>query len=209
METALMPETASAGESTFAPLCLKMAPAVPMSQDQFFDFCQQNRKLRIERTAQGELLIMPPAGGESSQQNLAIGAQLYVWSKRDGTGEAFDSSVGYILPNGANRSPDASWVAKRRLANVSPAQRKKFLPLCPDFAVEILSPSDDLRKTEEKMEEYLANGMQLGWLINPRVLRVHIYRRQQSMQIVETPASLAGDPELPGFVLDMLAVWAP
>jgi len=186
-----------------------MAPAVPMTQDQFFDFCQQNRKLRIERTAQGELLIMPPAGGESSQQNLAIGAQLYLWSKRDGTGEAFDSSVGYILPNGANRSPDASWVDKRRLANVSPAQRKKFLPLCPNFAVEILSPSDDLRKTEEKMEEYLANGMQLGWLINPRTRQVHVYRIRQSVQIIASPPLVAGDPELPGLVVDLLVVWEP
>jgi Uma2 family endonuclease len=207
--TLFMPETGPRGDPALATYCLKLLPAVPMTQDQFFDFCQQNRKIRFERTAEGELIIMPPSGGESSHQNLAIAAPLYLWAKRDGTGEAFDSSAGFDLPNGATRSPDASWVLKSRLAGLTSEQRKKFLPLAPDFAAEVLSPTDNLRLTKEKMEEYLANGTRLGWLLNPRTRQVHVYRPGQLVQVVDGADSLAGDPELPGFVVDLLAVWKP
>jgi len=196
-------------EMPFSSFQLQMLPAVPMTQEQFFDFCQQNRKIRMERTAQGELLIMPPSGGETGAQNLSVSAQLYVWSRRDGTGKGFDSSTGFILPNGANRSADASWVSLARLAALSPEQLKKFLPFCPDFVVEILSPTDSLRKTIEKMAEYMANGACLGWLINPRNHQVHVYRPQQPAQLIESPKTLSGDPELPGFVLDLEPVWRP
>jgi Uma2 family endonuclease len=196
-------------EAPHAAVRLQMLPAVPMTQQQFFDFCQQNRKQRIERTAQGELIIMPPSGGESGARNLSVGAQLYVWARHDGRGKAFDSSTGFILPNGANRSPDASWVLLTRLAELTPEQLKRFLPLCPDFLVEILSPTDSLRQTIEKMEEYIANGAQLGWLIDARQQQVHIYRPQQPAQILDKPLTLSGDPELSGFVLDLGPVWQP
>jgi len=193
----------------FDSIRLKMLPAVPMTQDQFFDFCQQNRKIRMERTADGELIVMAPSGGDSSAQNLAVGAQLFNWSRRDGTGRSFDSSGGFILPNGANRSPDASWVLLTRLAAVSPEQMKKFVPLCPDFVVELLSPTDSLRQTMEKMEEYITNGARLGWLINPRRNQVHVYRPGQPVEILDNLTTLAGDPELRGFVLDLEPVWRP
>jgi Uma2 family endonuclease len=193
----------------FPAIRLQLLPALPMTQDQFFDFCQQNRKIRFERTAKGELIIMPPSGGESGAQNASITAQLYLWARRDGTGKAFDSSVGYDLPNGATRSPDSSWVSLQRLAGISPEQMKRFLPLCPDFAVELLSPTDSLRATEEKMEEYLANGAVLCWLINPRKRQVSIYRPQRPVQILGNPTTAAGDPELRGFVLELEPVWQP
>lgn len=196
-------------EPYFSSLRLKMAPAVPMTQEQFFDFCQQNRRIRFERTAKGELIVMPPAGGESSAQNLSVAAQLYFWTRQDGTGKAFDSSGGFILPNGANRSPDASWVLLSRLIGFSKEQLRKFLPLCPDFVVEVLSPSDSLQQTLEKMEEYMNNGAKLGWLINPRQNQVCVYRPGQQVQILENPTSLAGDPELASFVLDLEPVWRP
>jgi Uma2 family endonuclease len=196
-------------EAPFSSFRLQMLPAVPMTQDQFFEFCQQNRKIRMERTAQGELIIMPPSGGESGAQNLSVGAQLFFWAKGRGTGKAFDSSTGFILPSGANRSPDASWVSTPQLAQISQEQMKKFLPVCPDFLVEVLSPSDSVGLTLEKMEEYIANGAKLGWFINPRNRQVRVYRPGQEVQVLEFPATLAGDPELPGFVLDLESVWQP
>jgi Uma2 family endonuclease len=196
-------------DAPFPGIHLKMLPAVPMTQDQFFDFCQQNRKMRMERTAAGELIVMAPSGGESSAQNLGVAAQLFNWSRRDGTGKAFESNTGFILPNGANRSPDASWVLLTRLAAVTPEQMKKFPPLCPDFVVEVLSPSDSLRQTMEKMEEYIENGARLGWLINPRRNQVHVYRPGRAVEILDNPATVAGDPELTGFVLDLDPVWRP
>jgi Uma2 family endonuclease len=191
----------------FTSIRLKMLPAVSMTQDQFFDFCQQNRKMRIERTKEGELVIMAPSGGEAGKHNSEVGGQLYVWAKRDGTGQYFESSTGFTLSNGSIRAPDASWVLLTRLAMLTPEQWEKFLPICPDFVVEVLSPSDSLRQTMEKMEEYIENGARLGWLINPRRKQVHVYRPGQPVDIRDNPATVSGDPELPGFVLDLEPVW--
>jgi Uma2 family endonuclease len=196
-------------EAPFSSFRLKMEPAVSLTQDQFFELCQQNSELRLERTALGELIVMPPASGGSSARNLSVSAQLYIWSEQHGTGMAFDSSAGFILPNGATRSPDASWVSQEQMALISDEQMDKFLPRCPDFVIEILSPTDSLRQTAEKMEEYIANGAKLGWLIDPRNKNVHIYRPGQEVQILEGPISLSGDPELPGFELNLEAVWQP
>jgi Uma2 family endonuclease len=208
MESTYIPIIGPSGETTFATFGLQMS-AVPMTHDQFFDFCQQNRQVRLERTAEGELIIMPPAAGESVQQDLALGAQLYYWAKRDGAGEPFGATAGFVLPNGATRSPDASWVLKSRLAGLTAEQRKKFLPLSPDFVAEVLSPTDSLPQTKAKMEEYIANGSRLGWFLNPRTRQVHIFRPGQAVQTIDAAASLAGDPELPGFVLDLASVWEP
>jgi Uma2 family endonuclease len=200
-------DVAREAESAYA-FRLRLLPAVSMTQDQFFEFCQQNRKVRMERTAQGELIIIPPAGGESSAQNVAVASQLFYWANfTSKIGKVFDSSAGFILPNGANRSPDAAWVSDEQMAGISTEQFKKFLPVCPDFVVEVLSPSDVLRLALEKMEEYMANGARLGWLINPRNKTVRVYRPGQEVQVLDNPATLAGDPELPGFVLDLRLVW--
>ncbi len=180
-----------------------------MTQDQFFEFCQQNPDKRLERTAEGELIIMAPSGGGTGKRNLSIGAQLYYWADSDGTGEAFDSSTGFILPNGANRSPDASWILKTRLAALTPDEKEKFIPLCPDFLVELMSPSDSLPKSQAKMDEYAENGTRLGLLIDRKKKQVHVYRPGQSVQVLDNPQTISGDPELPGFVLDLDPVWRP
>ncbi len=188
---------------------IQLLPVVAMTQEKFFDFCQQNRYLRFERNAKGELIVIPPAGGESSAQNLSVASQLYAWFRRVDIGKAFDSSGGFILANGANRSPDASWISPEQLATISPEQMKKFPPVCPFFLVELLSPSDSLMNTLEKMEEYIANGTKLGWLIIPEKKQVHVYRPSQPVQVLDNPQTISGDPELPGFVLDLEPVWRP
>jgi len=188
-------------------LHLQLLPALPITQDQFFELCRQNPELRLERTAQGELVIMPPSGGGTGKRNLSLGAQLYNWAERDGTGDAFDSSTGFVLPNGATRSPDASWILKSRLAILTAQQREKFIPLCPDFLAELMSPTDSLTETQDKMKEYRENGARLGWLIDPSSKQVHIYRPSQPVQVLDNPQAISGDPELPGFLLDLEPVW--
>ena len=186
---------------------IQMLPAVSMTHDQFFAFCQQNRKLRFERTAKGELIVMPPAGGGSSAQNSSLNAQLYNWAWKTKSGMVFDSSGGFVLPNGATRSPDTSWLSPEQLSLITPEQMKKFLPVCPFFVVELISPSDSVKATTEKMEEYLANGCRLGWMIHPARKQVHVYRPGQPVQVLDNTATISGDPELPGFVLDLEPVW--
>jgi Uma2 family endonuclease len=209
MSTATLPSVDSDMLQFWVNNPIQLLPVVAMTQDQFFDFCQQNRKLRFERNAKGELIVMPPAGGESSAQNLSVASQLYVWYRRAGIGKAYDSSGGFILPNGANRSPDASWISPDQLASLTPDQMKKFLPVCPFFAIEVMSPSDSLKKTMEKMEEYIANGTKLGWLIHPDKKQVYVYRPSQAVEVLDNPQTVSGDPELPGFVLDLETVWRP
>jgi Uma2 family endonuclease len=196
-------------ETPFRSLRLKMLPAVSITHEQFFDLCQQNDDLRLERTAQGELIIMTPAGGGTSARNSSVNAQLYYWCEGYGSGMVFDSNGGFTLPNGATCAPDAAWVSGEQMALITDEQLEHFLPLCPDFVIEILSPTESVRRTLQKMEEYIANGAKLGWLINPRNEQVHVYRSGQDVQILENPSSLAGDPELPGFTLNLEPVWRP
>lgn len=176
---------------------------IELTDEQFFLLCQHNRDLRFERTATGEILIMPPTGGETSNRNADLTFQLQAWSRQNNLGLAFDSNGGFILPNGATRAPDASWVKRDRWEALTPEQRKKFLPLCPDFVVELRSPSDSLKETQEKMQEYINNGARLGWLIDPQTLDVEIYRPNSNVEILENPATLSGEDVLPGFVLDL------
>ena len=189
------------------PVILRLSPVINLTGDQFFEFCQINRDLRIERTAEGEIEIMPPTGGTTSERNSETGMQLRLWAKRDGTGAVFDSSGGFNLPNGATRSPDAAWVLRSRLAALTSAQREKFIPLCPDFVIEIRSPSDSFTALQAKMQEYIDNGARLGWLIDPLQRRVYIYRPQSLPEILDNPAMLSGDPVLPGFTLDLSEIW--
>jgi Uma2 family endonuclease len=209
MSTATMPSADADILQYWVNNPIQLLPVVAMTQDQFFDFCQQNRKMRFERNAKGELIVMPPAGCESSMQNLSVASQLYTWARRVGQGKVTDSSGGFILPNGANYAPDAAWITPEQLASLTPEQMKKFLPVCPYFLVELMSPSDSLKKTMEKMEEYLANGTKLGWLIHPDKQQVYVYRPGQAVQVLDNPQTISGDPELPGFVLDLEPVWRP
>jgi Uma2 family endonuclease len=187
------------------PLRVRMADS--LSDDELFDLCQANRGLRIERTAEGELIIMPPTGGETGRQNAEIVRLLGNWSATEGTGVVFDSSTGFLLPNGAERSPDAAWVRRARWEALTPAQRGKFPPLCPDFVIELRSPSDDLAEQQAKMEEYRACGAALGWLIDPTTRRAFVYRPDAQVEALDDPTELAADPILPGFVLPLASVW--
>lgn len=193
----------------YRPVVLQTAPALEMDEEQFFEFCQLNKDLRIERTAEGNLEIMPPTGGETGNRNFRIALQLGVWTESDGTGVAFDSSTGFLLPNGATRSPDAAWVRRERLADLTAEQKPKFLPLCPDFVVELHSPTDSLPLLQDKMREYIANDARLGWLTDPTERRVYVYRPDAEVEQLEEASSLSGDPELPGFMLDLRKIWEP
>ncbi|NEQ63619.1 MAG: Uma2 family endonuclease [Moorea sp. SIO4A1] len=179
-----------------------------VTQAQFESIAAANRDLRLERTAQGELIVNPPTGGESGKRNLSISTQLGNWFEaHEELGEAFDSSTGFKLPNGADRSPDASWVIRESWESLTPQQRKGFVPLCPDFVVELRSESDSLPKLQAKMREYMDNGARLGWLINPQKMQVEIYRPGQEVEVLENPKQLSGEDILPGFVLNLKRVW--
>ncbi|MEH2070293.1 MAG: Uma2 family endonuclease [Nostoc sp.] len=188
-------------------LTINLKPVLELTDEQFFNLCQANRDLRFERTATGELIIMPPTGGETGNRNGRLNQQLFNWSDQDGTGIAFDSSTGFKLPNGADRSPDASWLRLERWNALTGEQQTKFIPLCPDFVVELLSPSDSLKVAQEKMREYIDNGVRLGWLINRKSQQVEIYRQGQEVEVLESPVTLSGEDVLQGFILNIEAIW--
>jgi len=190
-----------------APLVLQMSPVIEMTDDQFFEFCQLNRDLRIERTPKGELIIMSPAGSETGNRNFDLIVQLGIWTRQDGTGIGFDSSTGFTLPNGGTRSPDAAWIKLERWNAIPPEQQVKFAPICPDFVVELRSPSDNLQPLKDKLQEYIDNGTSLGLLIDRKNRKVYIYRPQQEVECLDNPSTLSGDPLLPGFVLDLSKIW--
>ena len=192
-----------------AALELHMAPAIDMTREQFFQFCQLNRDVRIERNAEGSIAVMTPAGGETGARGLLLAAAFYRWAEEDGTGVAFDSSTGFELPNRAVRAPDAAWVLRSRLARLSPEDKERFLPLCPDFVIELLSPSDSRAAAQRKMEEYRANGARLGWLIDPARQQVAVYRADGSLEQRTEPDVVTGETVLPGFSLDLAAIWKP
>ena len=181
--------------------------SLQMTDEQFFQLCQDNRDLRFERNSNGDILIMPPTGGETSNRNIEISYQVQAWSRQSKLGIAFDSSAGFTLPNKADRSPDASWIPLEKWNNLTPQQRQKFLPLCPDFVIELRSPSDSLKTLQNKMKEYLENGIKLGWLINPKAKQVEIYRQGKEVEILDNPTTLSGEDILPNFVLDLESIW--
>ncbi|MEZ5326698.1 MAG: Uma2 family endonuclease [Verrucomicrobiales bacterium] len=179
-----------------------------MDDHAFYDWCQENDGLHIERSALGEIEIVAPSGWETGSRNNQIARQLGNWATQDGRGFACDSSTGYILPNRAERSPDASWILKERVETVPKDQREKFLPLCPDFVIELLSPSDSMARHQSKMEEFIANGASLGWLIDPFQKQVHIYRPGADPEILERPATVCGEGLMAGFTLDLELIFA-
>jgi Uma2 family endonuclease len=176
--------------------------SVCLTDDQFFRLCSDNRDFRIEMTATGELIIMSPTNMETGRKNAAITARLFNWTRQDGSGECFDSSSEFSLPNGAKRSADASWILKSRWNRLSEEEKNKFSPICPDFVIELRSPSDRLPDAEAKMEEYIANGARLGWLLDPIENRAVIYRSGHAPERVDDPTIISGDPVLPGFRFD-------
>lgn len=187
---------------------LNLDPIIQLSHEQFYQLCRENPDLRLERNARGELIIMPPTGGETGKRNASINAQLWLWNERTRLGEIFDSSTGFALPNGADRSPDAAWVEQSRWDSLTPEQKEKFIPLCPDFAIELMSPTDSLKTTQGKMREYLENGCRLGWLINRKRREVEIYRPGEEVKVLSSPQALSGEDVLPGFTLNLERIWA-
>ncbi len=199
--------TALLVQATSAPLKIDLPWILPMTEDQFYEFCLANRDLRIERTATGEVIVMPPAFSDTGNRNFNIAVQLGSWAERDGTGLGFDSSAGFTLPNGATRSPDAAWMKLERWNTLTAKQKASFAPICPDFVIELRSVSDTISSLQKKMEEYLANGTLLGWLIDRQNQKVHIYRPNQETVILNSPETVSGDPELFGFELVMAKIW--
>jgi Uma2 family endonuclease len=178
-----------------------------MTSDEFWDFCVQNRKLHAELTKDGDVIIMPPTGFETSDKNSEINFQLKLWAKTDKGGKVTDSNGGFILENGAVYAPDASWTDKKRLEIFSAEELKKFLPLCPDFVIELRSESDNLKELKNKMAEYIENGARLGWMINPKDKQVHIYRANGEIEVLENPDKVSGEDVLVGFELDLTEIW--
>lgn len=178
-----------------------------LTHEQFVQLAIANRDLQLERTATGELILMPPTGGETGNRNLDMEGQLWLWNRQTRLGKAFNSSTGFHLPNGADRSPDAAWVRQDRWDALSPEERKSFVPLCPDFVLELRSESDNIKPLRTKMREYMENGARLGWLIDRKNTKVEIYRQGQDVEVLDNPVTLSGEDVLLGFVLDLTEVW--
>jgi len=188
-------------------ITLNLNSIIKLTSEQFYQLCEENPDLKLERNANGELILMPPTEGETGKSNSTANAQIWTWNEQTELGEVFDSSTGFSLPNKADRSPDVSWVEKSRWSALTPEQREKFIPLCPDFVIELVSPSDSLKKSQEKMQEYMENGCGLGWLINRKKREVEIYRPGQDVEVLQSPLTLSGENVLPGFVLNLQKIW--
>jgi Uma2 family endonuclease len=187
---------------------LNLDSVIELTDDQFYKLCRNNPDLKFERNAHGELIVMPPTGGETGRRNTNLIIDVGNWNRRTQLGQVFDSSTCFKLPNGADRSPDVSWIRQDRWDALTLEQKEKFPPICPDFAIELMSPSDTLKTVQAKMQEYVDNGLQLGWLLNRKDRQVEIYRSDQTVESLRSPMSLSGETILPGFVLDLGFIWA-
>ncbi|MDQ6700542.1 MAG: Uma2 family endonuclease [Acidobacteriota bacterium] len=186
---------------------IRIQPERRMTDDEYYNFCCANSDLRIERTAEGEIVIMPPTGGETGYRNSDLTGQLRDWARRDGRGRAFDSNTEFFLPNGAARAPDASWVLRSRLEAFTKQQKRKFLPLCPDFVVELTSPSDRLSQVRAKMREWIDNGAQLGWLLDADKRTAYIFKPGQDPVRIVNASELIGEDPVAGFRLELHDIW--
>lgn len=198
---------AAAPEITTSSIVLQLSPVISLDEDKLFDFCQQNSHLRIERIPTGQIILMSPAGSETGNRNAKLMQQLANWTDQDGTGIEFDSSAGFVLPNGAIRSPDASWIELTKWNSLSDAQKSKFAPICPDFVVELRSPSDDLKTLQAKMQEYIDNDAALGWLIDREARQVYIYRPDCDVECLTNRQTVKADSVVKGFSLDLTKIW--
>ena len=178
-----------------------------VTHEQFIELALANRNLQLERTATGELIVMPPTGSDTGKRNFDIAGQLWLWNRQNKLGVAFDSSTGFYLPNGSDRSPDVAWIRQDRWDALSTEQQETFAPICPDFVLELRSKNDSIEKLRAKMREYIDNGARLAWLIDQKNKQVEIYRPNQDVEVLNNPVSLSGDDVLPGFVLDLTEVW--
>jgi Uma2 family endonuclease len=190
------------------PLVLHFQPIMKkLSDDEFYEFCRANNEWRIERTAAGDIIILPPTGGKTGIRNFKLITQFGIWVEADKTGKGFDSPTIFALPNGSQRSPDIAWVRNQRWQTLTEEQQKKFQPLCPDFVGELRSRTDALKTLQAKMQEYIDNGAQLGWLLDPVERQVHVYRPGIAVEILDNPHSVSGEPLLCGFTLEVQLLW--
>jgi Uma2 family endonuclease len=188
-------------------IALDLSPILTLTREEFRLICAANPDLKLERSPTGELIVMSPTGGETGNRNSYLNGELYLWNRESKVGQIFDSSTGFSLPNGGDRSPDLSWIPQIKWDQLTPEERRGFLPLCPDFVVELLSPSDSWGQGQKKMEEYQQNGCRLGWLIDPKQQQVAIYRSSQPTEILIAPEILSGEDVLIGFELDVRFLW--
>jgi Uma2 family endonuclease len=186
---------------------LNLDNIIKLTDNQFYQLCRQNPDVKFERNAKGELIIMSPTGGETGKRNAKLTTRFTLWSEQTNLGEVFDSSTCFKLPNGADRSPDVAWIKKERWDALTLEEQEKFPPIAPDFVLELMSPTDTLKETQSKMQEYMGNGVRLGWLINRKNRTVEIYRQGKQVEVLESPTHLSGEDVLPGFVLDLQIVW--
>ncbi|NEP47036.1 MAG: Uma2 family endonuclease [Okeania sp. SIO2H7] len=186
---------------------LNLKPIFQMTDDQFYRFCRSHPDTKFERNANGQIIITPPSGGEIGIINAEISTDFVLWNRQTKLGILFDSSTCFKLPNNAVRSPDVSWVKKERWEALTPEERIKFPPLAPDFVLELMSPTDTLKETQAKMQEYLENEVKLGWLIEPKTRRVEIYRQGKDVEVLTSPSSLSGENILPGFIFNPSQYW--
>ena len=206
--TKLLDEPKSAERmSQGATVILDLRPVIDLTDEQFYDLCRANHELRFERTAEGEILIMPPTGARTGQRNFKLTTLFGIWVAQDGTGVGFDSSTAFKFPNGATRSPDASWIVRERYEALTPQEQEKFSPICPDFVIELRSSTDTLKVLQAKMAEYIANGVQLGWLLDPQEQTAYIYRPGAEVERLTGAREISGAPELPGFILNLQEIW--
>ncbi len=178
-----------------------------VTDEQFYQICRDNLDVKFERNAEGEILIMSPTGGETGIRNFDIIGQFWIWNNRYRLGYCFDSSTCFKFPNGANRSPDVSFILKERWERLSLQDREKFPPIVPDFVLELMSPSDSLKETQDQMEEYRDNGVKLGWLINRKNRQLEIYRLEQKKEVLENPPSISTPDILPELILNLETIW--
>ena len=182
-------------------------PVVKLSDEQFYQLCQVNPDVKFERNGEGEIIIMSPTGGETGTRNFELAVEFGIWNRKAKLGVCFDSSTCFKFPNGADRSPDVAWIRQERWDALTPAQKEQFPPIAPDFVLELMSPSDSLKETQDKMQEYMTNQVRLGWLINPKTRCVEIYRQGQAVEMLVSPTELSGGDILPDFVLNLKDVW--
>ena len=188
-------------------ITLNLHPIIDLTDEQYYHLCQSNPDIKLERNAKGELIVMPPTGGGTGDRSSEINFQLRLFNKQVESGKVFDSSTGFKLPNGGDRSPDAAWVKMERWVALTEDEQETFPPLCPDFVIELRSRTDNLKTLQNKMQEYLDSGLRLGWLIDPKNKRVYLYRQGRDVEILQSPTTLSGEDVLPGFVLDLSRIW--